>query len=156
MIIPLLISCEVRAFWYLYLYGIYIYINSIRGTAKLVLFPCNAITFLVCASQYQKFIVWWLEIQLCFPGTIVMWKPCWSLGFQTCHSFLEEKVTGLTFYTYIYIIYLCIQSRVVQKSNKGWFSLYCSFLFFRSMLMTACDLGAVTKPWEISRQASHD
>ncbi|NWI58237.1 PDE11 phosphodiesterase, partial [Calyptomena viridis] len=24
---------------------------------------------------------------------------------------------------------------------------------FRSMLMTACDLGAVTKPWEISRQA---
>ncbi|KAK2532594.1 Pde11a [Columba livia] len=27
---------------------------------------------------------------------------------------------------------------------------------FRSMLMTACDLGAVTKPWEISRQASHD
>ncbi|MBN3300306.1 PDE11 phosphodiesterase, partial [Amia calva] len=25
---------------------------------------------------------------------------------------------------------------------------------FRSMLMTACDLGAVTKPWEISRKAS--
>uniref|UniRef100_A0A8C6JCW5 Phosphodiesterase n=1 Tax=Melopsittacus undulatus TaxID=13146 RepID=A0A8C6JCW5_MELUD len=25
---------------------------------------------------------------------------------------------------------------------------------FRSMLMTACDLGAVTKPWEISRQAA--
>ncbi|KAM6348688.1 dual 3',5'-cyclic-AMP and -GMP phosphodiesterase 11A [Alca torda] len=25
---------------------------------------------------------------------------------------------------------------------------------FRSMLMTACDLGAVTKPWEISRQAT--
>lgn len=32
----------------------------------------------------------------------------------------------------------------------------CSVLFFRSMLMTACDLGAVTKPWEISRQASGD
>lgn len=121
MIIPLLISCEVRAFWYLYLYGIYIYINSIRGTAKLVLFPCNAIIFLVCTSQYQKFIVWWLEIQLCFPGTIVMWKPCWSLGFQTCHSFLEEKVTGLTFYTYIYYLFMhpeqsCseIQQRLIQ------------------------------------------
>lgn len=25
---------------------------------------------------------------------------------------------------------------------------------FRSMLMTACDLGAVTKPWEISRQVA--
>lgn len=25
---------------------------------------------------------------------------------------------------------------------------------YRSMLMTACDLGAVTKPWEISRKAS--
>ncbi|MBN3278254.1 PDE11 phosphodiesterase, partial [Polyodon spathula] len=28
------------------------------------------------------------------------------------------------------------------------------FFFFWSMLMTACDLGAVTKPWEISRKAS--
>ncbi|XP_074926184.1 dual 3',5'-cyclic-AMP and -GMP phosphodiesterase 11A isoform X2 [Chelonoidis abingdonii] len=27
-------------------------------------------------------------------------------------------------------------------------------LYFESMLMTACDLGAVTKPWEISRQAT--
>nr|XP_032624356.1 dual 3',5'-cyclic-AMP and -GMP phosphodiesterase 11A [Chelonoidis abingdonii] len=27
-------------------------------------------------------------------------------------------------------------------------------LYFESMLMTACDLGAVTKPWEISRQAA--
>ncbi|KAM5267850.1 dual 3',5'-cyclic-AMP and -GMP phosphodiesterase 11A isoform 2-T2 [Hipposideros larvatus] len=27
-------------------------------------------------------------------------------------------------------------------------------LYFESMLMTACDLGAVTKPWEISRQVA--
>lgn len=33
-------------------------------------------------------------------------------------------------------------------------NLCCFFFPLRSMMMTACDLGAVTKPWEISRKVT--
>ncbi|KAH1184515.1 hypothetical protein KIL84_012456 [Mauremys mutica] len=42
---------------------------------------------------------------------------------------------------------------LVSKSNYNW-NVKSHREIFRSMLMTACDLGAVTKPWEISRQAA--
>ncbi|XP_051846624.1 dual 3',5'-cyclic-AMP and -GMP phosphodiesterase 11A-like [Antechinus flavipes] len=44
---------------------------------------------------------------------------------------------------------------LVSKGDYNW-NVKTQRDIFRSMLMTACDLGAVTKPWEISRQASHD
>ncbi|XP_026503380.1 dual 3',5'-cyclic-AMP and -GMP phosphodiesterase 11A isoform X1 [Terrapene carolina triunguis] len=42
---------------------------------------------------------------------------------------------------------------LVSKGNYNW-NVKSHREIFRSMLMTACDLGAVTKPWEISRQAT--
>uniref|UniRef100_A0A8C3SBV8 Phosphodiesterase n=2 Tax=Chelydra serpentina TaxID=8475 RepID=A0A8C3SBV8_CHESE len=42
---------------------------------------------------------------------------------------------------------------LVSKGNYNW-NVKSHREIFRSMLMTACDLGAVTKPWEISRQAA--
>ncbi|XP_074856869.1 dual 3',5'-cyclic-AMP and -GMP phosphodiesterase 11A isoform X1 [Carettochelys insculpta] len=42
---------------------------------------------------------------------------------------------------------------LVNKGNYNW-NVKSHREIFRSMLMTACDLGAVTKPWEISRQAT--
>ncbi|XP_048340427.1 dual 3',5'-cyclic-AMP and -GMP phosphodiesterase 11A [Sphaerodactylus townsendi] len=42
---------------------------------------------------------------------------------------------------------------LVSKGDYNW-SVNGQREIFRSMLMTACDLGAATKPWEISRQAA--
>ncbi|XP_049975814.1 dual 3',5'-cyclic-AMP and -GMP phosphodiesterase 11A [Alexandromys fortis] len=42
---------------------------------------------------------------------------------------------------------------LVSKGDYDW-SIKSHRDVFRSMLMTACDLGAVTKPWEISRQVA--
>ena len=42
---------------------------------------------------------------------------------------------------------------LVRKGDYDW-SITSHRDVFRSMLMTACDLGAVTKPWEISRQVA--
>ncbi|XP_045052248.2 dual 3',5'-cyclic-AMP and -GMP phosphodiesterase 11A isoform X3 [Desmodus rotundus] len=42
---------------------------------------------------------------------------------------------------------------LVRKGEYDW-NLKNHRDIFRSMLMTACDLGAVTKPWEISRQVA--
>uniref|UniRef100_A0ABK0L533 Phosphodiesterase n=1 Tax=Rattus norvegicus TaxID=10116 RepID=A0ABK0L533_RAT len=42
---------------------------------------------------------------------------------------------------------------LVSKGAYDW-SITSHRDVFRSMLMTACDLGAVTKPWEISRQVA--
>ncbi|XP_063174201.1 dual 3',5'-cyclic-AMP and -GMP phosphodiesterase 11A [Candoia aspera] len=42
---------------------------------------------------------------------------------------------------------------LVNKGDYNWNVTYQREVF-RSMLMTACDLGAATKPWEISRQAT--
>ncbi|CAK7308303.1 Dual 3',5'-cyclic-AMP and -GMP phosphodiesterase 11A [Vulpes lagopus] len=42
---------------------------------------------------------------------------------------------------------------LVSKGEYDW-NIKSHRDIFRSMLMTACDLGAVTKPWEISRQVA--
>ncbi|KAM3850997.1 dual 3',5'-cyclic-AMP and -GMP phosphodiesterase 11A [Vipera latastei] len=42
---------------------------------------------------------------------------------------------------------------LVSKGDYNWSVKYQREVF-RSMLMTACDLGAATKPWEISRQVA--
>ncbi|XP_023658283.1 dual 3',5'-cyclic-AMP and -GMP phosphodiesterase 11A isoform X3 [Paramormyrops kingsleyae] len=42
----------------------------------------------------------------------------------------------------------CVQSGQFSLTNEEHREM------FRSMLMTACDLGAVTRPWEISRQVA--
>ncbi|XP_072836720.2 dual 3',5'-cyclic-AMP and -GMP phosphodiesterase 11A isoform X2 [Pogona vitticeps] len=42
---------------------------------------------------------------------------------------------------------------LVNKGDYNW-NISCQRDIFRSMLMTACDLGAATKPWEISRQVA--
>ncbi|KAM8933477.1 dual 3',5'-cyclic-AMP and -GMP phosphodiesterase 11A [Pelodytes ibericus] len=42
---------------------------------------------------------------------------------------------------------------LVSKGDYNW-NINDHRIIFRSMLMTACDLGAVTKPWEISRQVA--
>ncbi|XP_077175732.1 dual 3',5'-cyclic-AMP and -GMP phosphodiesterase 11A isoform X2 [Paroedura picta] len=42
---------------------------------------------------------------------------------------------------------------LVSKGDYNW-SVHGQREIFRSMLMTACDLGAATKPWEISRQVA--
>ncbi|XP_061464364.1 dual 3',5'-cyclic-AMP and -GMP phosphodiesterase 11A [Rhineura floridana] len=42
---------------------------------------------------------------------------------------------------------------LVNKGDYNW-NVMCQREIFRSMLMTACDLGAATKPWEISRQVA--
>ncbi|XP_063285848.1 dual 3',5'-cyclic-AMP and -GMP phosphodiesterase 11A [Pelobates fuscus] len=42
---------------------------------------------------------------------------------------------------------------LVSKGEYNW-NVKDHRIIFRSMLMTACDLGAVTKPWEISRQVA--
>ncbi|XP_074159120.1 dual 3',5'-cyclic-AMP and -GMP phosphodiesterase 11A [Sminthopsis crassicaudata] len=42
---------------------------------------------------------------------------------------------------------------LVSKGDYNW-NVKTQRDIFRSMLMTACDLGAVTKPWEISRQVA--
>uniref|UniRef100_A0A7M4F577 Phosphodiesterase n=1 Tax=Crocodylus porosus TaxID=8502 RepID=A0A7M4F577_CROPO len=42
---------------------------------------------------------------------------------------------------------------LVSKGDYDW-NVKSHREIFQSMLMTACDLGAVTKPWEISRQAA--
>ncbi|XP_060113004.1 dual 3',5'-cyclic-AMP and -GMP phosphodiesterase 11A [Heteronotia binoei] len=42
---------------------------------------------------------------------------------------------------------------LVSKGDYNW-SVNGQREIFRSMLMTACDLGAATKPWEISRQVA--
>ncbi|XP_059583232.1 dual 3',5'-cyclic-AMP and -GMP phosphodiesterase 11A [Alligator mississippiensis] len=42
---------------------------------------------------------------------------------------------------------------LVSKGDYDW-NVKSYREIFQSMLMTACDLGAVTKPWEISRQAT--
>ncbi|XP_044525016.1 dual 3',5'-cyclic-AMP and -GMP phosphodiesterase 11A [Gracilinanus agilis] len=42
---------------------------------------------------------------------------------------------------------------LVSKGDYNW-NVKNQRDIFRSMLMTACDLGAVTKPWEISRQVA--
>lgn len=43
-----------------------------------------------------------------------------------------------------------IIDRRIDKGNSCCKCFY--YLHIRSMLMTACDLGAVTRPWEISKQ----
>ncbi|XP_075465102.1 dual 3',5'-cyclic-AMP and -GMP phosphodiesterase 11A [Ascaphus truei] len=42
---------------------------------------------------------------------------------------------------------------LVSKGDYNW-NVKNHRIIFRSMLMTACDLGAATKPWEISRQVA--
>ncbi|XP_075685627.1 dual 3',5'-cyclic-AMP and -GMP phosphodiesterase 11A [Rhinoderma darwinii] len=42
---------------------------------------------------------------------------------------------------------------LVSKGDYNW-NVKDHRIIFRSMLMTACDLGAATKPWEISRQVA--
>ncbi|OCT61168.1 dual 3',5'-cyclic-AMP and -GMP phosphodiesterase 11A [Xenopus laevis] len=42
---------------------------------------------------------------------------------------------------------------LVNKGDYNW-NVKNHRVIFRSMLMTACDLGAATKPWEISRQVA--
>ncbi|OCT63627.1 hypothetical protein XELAEV_18044725mg [Xenopus laevis] len=42
---------------------------------------------------------------------------------------------------------------LVNKGDYNW-NVKSHRVIFRSMLMTACDLGAATKPWEISRQVA--
>nr|XP_060635624.1 dual 3',5'-cyclic-AMP and -GMP phosphodiesterase 11A isoform X2 [Anolis sagrei ordinatus] len=42
---------------------------------------------------------------------------------------------------------------LVNKGDYNW-NIKSQREIFRSMLMTACDLGAATKPWEISRQVA--
>ncbi|XP_073433535.1 dual 3',5'-cyclic-AMP and -GMP phosphodiesterase 11A [Dendrobates tinctorius] len=42
---------------------------------------------------------------------------------------------------------------LVSKGEYNW-NVKNHRIIFRSMLMTACDLGAATKPWEISRQVA--
>ncbi|KAG8432489.1 hypothetical protein GDO86_016944 [Hymenochirus boettgeri] len=42
---------------------------------------------------------------------------------------------------------------LVSKGDYNW-NVKSHRITFRSMLMTACDLGAATKPWEISRQVA--
>ncbi|XP_040296693.1 dual 3',5'-cyclic-AMP and -GMP phosphodiesterase 11A [Bufo bufo] len=42
---------------------------------------------------------------------------------------------------------------LVSKGEYNW-NVKDHRIIFRSMLMTACDLGAATKPWEISRQVA--
>ncbi|XP_075036655.1 dual 3',5'-cyclic-AMP and -GMP phosphodiesterase 11A isoform X2 [Mixophyes fleayi] len=42
---------------------------------------------------------------------------------------------------------------LVSKGDYNW-NVQNHRVIFRSMLMTACDLGAATKPWEISRQVA--
>lgn len=73
------------------------------------------------------------------------------MGTTNSASLVEEKMGAcLRSILFIYV------SRTGLFSNKRLFRLFCLVVFSRSMLMTACDLGAVTKPWEISRQASGD
>lgn len=43
----------------------------------------------------------------------------------------------------------------MKDSSFEWFFNFKKFFFFqRAMMMTACDLSAITKPWEVQSQVS--
>lgn len=97
----------------------------------------------------------WISCNLQLHKKICFLSPS---GIETCSSSwsAKESTTGMWRVTETCagsVLRLHSPCELIQIEFKFHVKSIC--LLLRSMMMTACDLGAVTKPWEISRKVTN-